>query len=145
MKTIELTENVKKVTIEYKDGKIEEVNNNPMPFVPKEIGIHDCGGLIFNSSKSVLEAYGSFYDVYSNSSKARENTNNGKSHTYEKTTFGELENGDIWVIEYCMGSKDLIDYNLKINSNEFVYVVDDKWVNGESQFKQAEVYKIVKV
>ncbi len=144
MKTIEIPQNTKRVIFELDNGEkqVKELNN--MPFVPKEIGINSDNDLIFNSGKSVLYECQRFYGVITFSYKIK-NTNNGSNYTYEKTTFGELEYGDIFVpYESEMVSDDLIDYEIKINSDESVCINKKDIIVSETK-NDREVYKIVKI
>ena len=148
MKTVnDLPQEIKEKTDEQIKAEIEILQNeleSRKMFVPKEVGIKFCWndtlGIIFNNGKSLFSYDNGFYRVLINNNKIWDSTSAGNNIQLIETTFGEVEEGDLFLNE--LKYKDSIHhYSIKIEKKGW-FASSDKEILNEKIDKDTKVYKL---
>ena len=148
MKTVnDLPQEIKEKTDEQIKAEIEILQNeleSRKMFVPKEVGIKFCWndtlGIIFNNGKSLFSYDNGFYRVLINNNKIWDSTSSGNNIQLIETTFGEVEEGDLFLNE--LKNKDSIHhYSIKIEKKGW-FASSDKEILNEKIDKDTKVYKL---
>ena len=148
MKTVnDLPQEIKEKTDEQIKAEIDILQNeleSRKMFVPKEVGIKFCWndtlGIIFNNGKSLFSYDNGFYRVLINNNKIWDSTSAGNNIQLIETTFGEVEEGDLFLNE--LKYKDSIHhYSIKIEKKGW-FASSDKEILNEKIDKDTKVYKL---